>query len=231
MDLIKIALGRKILKPDLIIFDCDGVLVDSETIANQVIAKNLTSLGWMMTPEDSVKNFLGMNIKDMQPIIEARLGRALPENWSKGLAASVIEEMKTKTKLMPGAMEVLKKVTEMGFDWRIASNSSDEEMVVKFACVGLTDIVKGRYISAGRVIARGGRPKPAPDVYLEAAKEAGVDASHCLVVEDSPLGARAAVAAGMVCYGLDPHGEGAALKAAGVKAVFHRLDEIYGVIS
>lgn len=219
------------MRPDLIIFDCDGVLVDSEATANKVIAQDLTSLGWQMTPEESFKRFLGMNISDMQPMIEAHLGRILPASWPKELAARVIEAMKTGTYLMPGADEVLKKVTEMGLDWRIASNSSDAEMDVKFACTGLTALVKGRYISAGRVIAKGGKPKPAPDIYLEAAREAGVVPARCLVVEDSPLGARAAVAAGMVCYGLDPHGDGVALKAEGVKGIFHRLDEIFGVIA
>lgn len=219
------------MKIDLIIFDCDGVLVDSEVVANQVIARELTKLGWKMTPEESVKNFLGMNITDMQPIIEAHLGRALPKEWPKELATSVIAEMKTKTVLMPGAVEVLKKVTKDGLDWRIASNSSDAEMEVKFACTGLTEIVKGRYISAGRVIAKGGKAKPAPDVYLEAAKEAGVAPENCIVVEDSPLGVRAAVAAGMTCYGLDPHGDGAALKAEGAKSIFHQLDEIFGVMA
>ena len=219
------------MKIDLIIFDCDGVLVDSEVVANQVIARELTKLGWVMTPAESVKNFLGMNITDMQPIIEAHLGRALPKDWPKELAASVIHEMKTRTVLMPGALEVLKKVTQDGFDWRIASNSSDAEMEVKFACTGLTDIVKGRYISASKVIAKGGKAKPAPDVYLEAAKDAGVAPQNCIVVEDSPLGVRAAVAADMTCYGLDPHGDGAGLKAEGAKAIFHQLDEIFGVIS
>ena len=219
------------MRPDLIIFDCDGVLVDSEAVANQVIARDLTALGWKMTPSESVQNFLGMNITDMQPMIEAHLGHALPNEWPKQLAASMIEEMKTKTTLMPSAADVLKKLTEMGFNWRIASNSSDAEMEVKFACTGLTDLVKGRYISAGRVIAKGGKAKPAPDIYLQAAQEAGVIPQNCIVVEDSPLGVRAAVAAGMVCYGLNPHGDDAALKAEGARRIFHRLDEIYGVIA
>lgn len=231
MDLIKIAHGRKNVKPDLIIFDCDGVLVDSETIASEVIAKELAVLGWNITAEDSSKKFLGMNITDMKPVVEAHLGKALPENWSKHIAMSIMKEMKTKTVLMPGAKEVLEKVTKMGLDWRIASNSSNAEMEVKFTCVGLTDLVKGRYISAERVLVKGGKAKPAPDVYLEAAADAKVKPENCIAIEDSPLGMRAAVAAGMVCYGLDPHGSGAALKAEGAKGIFKCLDEIFGVIS
>lgn len=219
------------MRPDLIIFDCDGVLVDSEAIANAVIAADLTALGWKMTSAESQENFLGMNISDMKPKIEAHLGHDLPLEWARNLADKIIEEMKTKTVLMPGADQVLKKITDMGFDWRIASNSSDSEMAVKFACTGLTDIVKGRYISAARVIAKGGKAKPSPDVYLEAAADAGVAPQNCIVVEDSKLGVRASVSAGMVCYGLDPHGDGAALIAVGARAVFRRLDEIFGVIT
>lgn len=219
------------MRPDLIIFDCDGVLLDSEKIANEVVAQELTALGWKMTTEDSIKNFMGMNISDMKPKIETHLGCALPASWPEKLSKRLIEEMKTKTVLMPGADLVLKKITQMGYDWRIASNSSEAEMAVKFACTGLTEIVKGRYISAARVIAKGGRAKPAPDVYLEAAADAGVAPQNCIVVEDSPLGVSAAVAAGMVCYGLDPHGDGVALLKLGAKAIFHQLDEIYGVIA
>ena len=219
------------MRPELIIFDCDGVLVDSEEISNRVIARELSLLGWPMSAQDSMRYFLGMSLKDMIPIIEARLGHDVPDSWLKTLIAHLIEAMKTETVLMPGADDVLKKITEMGFDWRIASNSSDAEMAVKFACTGLTDLVEGRYISAGQVIKKGGKPKPAPDVYLEAAKTANVQPQSCLVVEDSRLGVRAAVAAGMSCYGLDPHGDGAALRAEGAKGIFHQLDEIYGVIS
>lgn len=227
---IKIARWRDVLKPDLIIFDCDGVLVDSEKVANEVISQQLARVGWVLTPKECMQRFMGMNIREMEPLITAHLGHDLPPNWSQTLANAVMEAMKTRAVLMPGADEVLAKVTQMGQDWRIASNSSDGEMEVKFAATGLTEITRGRYISAGRVIAKGGRAKPAPDVYLEAAKDAHVDPKNCIVVEDSPLGARAAVAAGMTCYGLDPHGDGAALKAEGVKNVFHRLDEIFGVI-
>lgn len=218
------------MRPKLIIFDCDGVLVDSESIASTVSAAEMTKLGWKMTAHEANKIFLGMNLSDIKPVVEAHLGRALAPDWLQTFAANMIAAMQTQTRLMPGAREVLERITAMGFDWRIASNSSDAEMVVKFACTGLTEIVKGRYVSAGRVMTKGGKPKPAPDVYLEAAQDAGVEPSHCLVVEDSPLGVRAAVAAGMRCYGLDPMGDGTRLKAEGAYGVLHQLDELYGVI-
>jgi beta-phosphoglucomutase-like phosphatase (HAD superfamily) len=126
---------------------------------------------------------------------------------------------------------MLCEVTARGIDWRIASNSSDEEMGVKFACTGLTELTHGRAHSAASVIARGGRAKPAPDVFLAAAASAGVEAENCIVLEDSSLGVTGAVAAGMTCYGFAPHGGGSALLAAGAKTIFTRLDEIFGVFA
>lgn len=219
------------MPPDLIIFDCDGVLIDSETLASKLVARELTALGWEMDADEALRRFLGMNIGDMKPIVEAQLGIQLSAEWRQSMADKLIEALRKDSILIPGADEMLKRVTEMGFDWRVASNSSDEEMVVKFTRTGLYDLTKGRCISAGSVIARGGKAKPAPDVFLAAAADAKVLPERCIVLEDSPLGTRGAVAAGMTCYGYDPHGEGAALKAEGAKAVFRCLDEIFGVLA
>jgi HAD superfamily hydrolase (TIGR01509 family) len=219
------------MKPELIIFDCDGVLIDSEGVASSVIAQELTALGWAMDAGDSMRLFIGMSITDMEPIIEARLGHELPPHWRPDLAQKLVVALGTQSKLIPGAKEMLQEVTARGIDWRIASNSSDEEMAVKFARTGLTDLTAGRAHSAASVIARGGRAKPAPDVFLAAAASADVPPARCIVLEDSALGVTGAVAAGMTCYGFAPHGGGSALRAAGAKQVFTRLDEILGVFA
>ncbi|MDE2240262.1 MAG: HAD-IA family hydrolase, partial [Rhodospirillales bacterium] len=218
------------MPPDLIIFDCDGVLIDSEMVASRVVATEMTNLGWEMTPEDSMRQFLGMNLSDMVPMIEAQLGILLPDGWRRDMADKLIDALSEEAVLIPGADEMLKRVTAMGFDWRVASNSSDEEMAVKFARTGLTELTAGRCVSAASVIAKGGKAKPAPDVFLAAAKDAKIPPERCIVLEDSRLGMRGAVAAGMICYGFDPHGDGAALRAEGAAAVFSRLDEIFGVL-
>ena len=219
------------MPPELIIFDCDGVLIDSEGVASAVIAEELTALGWVMDAAESMRLFMGMSITDMEPIIEAKLGRKLPAGWRPDLAEKLVVALGEHSKLIPGAAEMLREVTARGVNWRIASNSSDEEMEVKFARTGISGLTGGRAHSAASVIAGGGRAKPAPDVFLAAAAAAGVAPGGCIVLEDSPLGVKGAVAAGMVCYGFAPHGGGAALLAAGAKRVFMKLDEIFGVLA
>jgi HAD superfamily hydrolase (TIGR01509 family) len=211
------------MRPELIIFDCDGVLIDSEGVASRIVAANLSGLGWPMDAAEARRLFLGMSIIDMEPMITAHLGRALPAGWRDDLAGELVEALAVESKLIPGAREMLETVNVMAIDWRVASNSSDEEMCVKFLAAGIDDLMKGRAFAA----ARWGRPKPAPDVYLAAARDAGVSPARCLVVEDSALGVAGAKAAGMVVYGFDPHGAGAALTAAGAALVLHNLDELF----
>jgi HAD superfamily hydrolase (TIGR01509 family) len=219
------------MAPELIIFDCDGVLVDSEMIASTVVARDLSALGWEMTAAQAMGFFLGMSITDMEPMIEARLGRNLPDGWRPALAEKLLAAMADGVRTVPGARAMLEEVTARGIDWRVASNSSDEEMAAKFSAAGLADLTAGQAHSAASVIALGGKAKPAPDVYLAAARSAGVPPSRCLVLEDSPLGVRAAVAAGMVCYGFAPHGDGARLREAGAVGILRELHELFGVLT
>jgi HAD superfamily hydrolase (TIGR01509 family) len=212
------------MRPELIIFDCDGVLIDSEGVASVVTARNISALGWQMTPEAALERFLGMSIVDIQPLVEAAIGGPVPAGWREGLARELVAALGRDSRLIPGAREMLERVNALGIDWAVASNSSDEEMAVKFARTGLSDLVAGRCFAAGR----SKKPKPAPDVFLAAAD--GVAAARCLVVEDSALGVRGAVAAGMVVYGFAPHGDGAALFEAGAVGVFRELGELFGVM-
>lgn len=224
---MRLAPGRG-MRPELIIFDCDGVLIDSESIASRQVARNLTALGWEMTTEEAMANFLGMSIVDMEPMIEARLKQKLPAGWRRGLAAELVEALGNEAALIPHARETLERVSALGIAWRIASNSSDEEMAVKFARTGLSALTAGRAHSATSMLRQGVRPKPAPDIYLNAAAAAGIAPAACLVLEDSSLGVTGAVAAGMTCYGFAPHGDGAHLKAAGAVKVMHGLEAFLG---
>jgi HAD superfamily hydrolase (TIGR01509 family) len=218
------------MPPELVIFDCDGVLIDSEGVAAVLVARELTGLGWVMEADEAMCRFTGMSIGDMQPLVERELGRELPLDWRKSIADKLVGLLAEESRLIPGADAMLEKITALGVNWRVASNSSDEEMAVKFARTGISHLTNGRTHSAASVIARGGRAKPAPDVFLAAASAANVAPERCIVLEDSRLGVTGAVAAGMVCYGFSPHGDGAALREAGARQIFSTLDEIFGVL-
>ncbi len=201
----------------LVIFDCDGVLIDSEAICNRIVADMLTEAGWPMTSEESHERFIGLSFYDMQPLIQAHLGRGLGPDWVDTVVARVTAAMADEVELVPGARMALDSVTAMGLPWRVASNSSHVEMDAKFRRTGLLDLVAGRVHSAVDVIALGGAGKPAPDVYLAAAAAEGVPPHHCLAIEDSVAGVRAAIAAGMTCYGYCPDDDGAHLRSAGAQ--------------
>ncbi len=212
------------MRPDLIIFDCDGVLIDSEGVASTVTARNISALGWPMTPDEALDRFLGMSIVDIQPLVEVAISAPVPPGWRDNLARELVAALGENSRLIPGARDMLERVNALGIGWRVASNSSQEEMAVKFGKTGLAALTAGRCFSA----AEAGRPKPAPNVFLAAA--GSVPPARCLVVEDSPLGVTGAVAAGMTVYGFAPHGDGAALLAAGAAGVFEKLQDLFGVL-
>jgi HAD superfamily hydrolase (TIGR01509 family) len=204
----------------LVIFDCDGVLIDSEPLCDRIVAAELTALGWPITADESGRLFIGMSFQDMCPVIEARLGRRLPSDWVASLVDKVAVTMAAEVEPMPGARDVLEATTRLGLRWKIASNSSHQEMRAKFSRTEMSDLVAGRLHSSDDVIVLGGRGKPAPDLFLAAAGDDRPAA--CLVVEDSLHGVHAALAAGMQCLGFSPHGDGVHLAAAGA-IPFHDL--------
>ena len=185
----------------LVIFDCDGVLIDSEPVSRQLLADEAAALGWAMHP-DEARRFTGLTWTAIRPIYEAATGRALREDWPEALQARLIGRMQDGVPAMPGARAVLEAALAMGLPYRVASNSSHEEMRTKFAHTGLSDLVAGRTHSA-RDVARG---KPAPDLFLAAAAAEGVAPGRCLVVEDSVPGLTAAQAAGMRVVAFAPEG-------------------------
>ena len=185
----------------LVIFDCDGVLIDSEPASRRVLAEEANALGWPMD-EAYAHRFTGLTWSAIRPIFEAQIGRTLDAEWPTMLQQRLIERMASGVPAMPGAREVLEATLAMGLPFRIASNSSHQEMAEKFARTGLSPLVAGRVHSA-RDVARG---KPAPDLFLAAASAEGVPPQACLVVEDSAPGMAAAHAAGMQVVAFAPDG-------------------------
>ncbi len=186
--------------PGLVIFDCDGVLVDSEPVSRALLAEEACALGWPITPDDC-RRFTGLTWSALRPIFEASAGCRLPSAWPDMLQARLVARLRAGVQAMPGASEALRAVTGLGLPYRVASNSSHEEMAEKFARTGLAELVAGRVHSA-RDVQRG---KPAPDLFLAAAHAEEVAPQRCLVIEDSAPGLQAARAAGMrvVCFAPD----------------------------
>jgi HAD superfamily hydrolase (TIGR01509 family) len=199
----------------LVIFDCDGVLIDSEALCDRVVSAELTRQGWDLPATDCHRLFLGLTFADIQQAAETHLGRTLGTGWVDHVVQCVTKVMADEGDPIPGAREALQATTALGLPFRIASNSSRPEMAAKFARAGLSALVEGRIHSAYDLIARGKRGKPNPDLFLEAAAAEGVPPGDCLVIEDSLAGVRAAVAAGMMCLGFSPENDGAHLRQAG----------------
>ena len=209
----------------LVIFDCDGVLVDSEPVSNRILAEELTVLGWPMDTGEATRRFLGTTLRDMQPQIEARIGAALPADWRQMVTIRIVAAMAEEAAAIPGAVEAVRAITALGVPWRVASNSSHAEMQAKFGRIGLADLVGGRVHSHTDVIAG----KPEPYLFLAAAAAEGVTPRDCVVVEDSVPGVRAAIAAGMDCLAFAPHSDGADLRALGA-VPFHRMADLPSLV-
>ncbi len=199
----------------LVIFDCDGVLIDSEALCDRVVSAELRRAGWDICAAECHHRFLGLTFPDTQIAAEAHLGRTLGPNWVNEIVRRVTDVMATEAEPIPGARAALEATTALGLPFRIASNSSHLEMAAKFARTGLTDLVEGRIHSAYDMIAMGKRGKPDPDLFLAAAAAEGASPAACVVIEDSEPGIRAAVAAGMTCLAISPGGDGAHLRRAG----------------
>ncbi len=210
----------------LVIFDCDGVLVDSEPVANRVVSEFVTAAGWAMTAAACEERFIGLNLEAMVPLIEAELGRALPGDWVMQLTERLVEVLEVESVPIWGAIGALRGVTGLGLPWRVASNSSHQEMRAKFGCIGIGDLVAGR-VHSYTDVAHG---KPAPDLFLAAAAAEGVGPAACVVIEDSATGARAAAAAGMLCLGYAPEGDGARLRSEGAY-LFGNMGELPELIA
>jgi HAD superfamily hydrolase (TIGR01509 family) len=205
------ALSARRLPLRVVVFDCDGVLIDSEPVAGRVIIEELAALGWVLSGHEAEDLFLGRSIRQMVPMIEARIGRPIPGGWTERLRRRMLNALAREAPLVPGAREAIDSVEALGLSWRIASNSSHEEMAAKFSRNGMTELVAGRVHSHRDV----GAGKPAPDVYLAAAAAENVAPAHCLAIEDSPPGVQAAVAAGMQVLALVRRGDGARLSSLG----------------
>jgi HAD superfamily hydrolase (TIGR01509 family) len=186
------------MRYDLVIFDNDGVLVDSEPISNRLLAGYLTELGHPTSYEDSIRDYMGSAMHRVHDLVLERTGRRLPEDFDEVFHARVFAAFERELRPVPGVTDVLEKLAADGVPYCVASSGSHERIRVGHRTTGLDRWFTDERIFSSEDVGRG---KPAPDLFLYAAERMGVAPGRCVVVEDSPLGVQAAVAAGMDVYG------------------------------
>lgn len=179
----------------LVIFDLDGVLIDSEVIASEVIARAMKAHGVAITGGDVIAQHTGRRAEDIVSLIAAAHGVAFPEGFAHELEALVLAELVAAVRPVAGLTDILARLD--GVSWCVASNSRETRIRRCLAAAGLTPLFTPRLFSAEHV-AKG---KPAPDVYLRAAQEMGAEPHDCAVVEDTAIGVMAGKAAGMTVIG------------------------------
>jgi HAD superfamily hydrolase (TIGR01509 family) len=219
---------NKHLNLDLIIFDCDGVLVDSEVISCRAHAEILTRYGYPITSEQVFDRFLGRSTRQAHLEVEAELGRSLPDDFNAQLQDELYRSFEATLRAVPHIDQALDAITQAVC---VASSGSQERMRVSLGCAGLYDKFAPNIFSATQVK----RGKPAPDLFLFAAGRMQAAPERCLVIEDSVPGVTAAVAAGMTVLGFHggSHcrpGYGDTLRAAGAVATFDDMRELPGMI-
>ncbi|MEU6546003.1 HAD family hydrolase [Streptomyces sp. NPDC046859] len=186
------------MRYDLVIFDNDGVLVDSEPISNRLLAAYLTELGHPTSYEDSIRDYMGSAMHRVHDLVLDRTGERLPADFDDVFHARVFAAFERELKPVAGAGDVLEALAARGVPYCVASSGSHERIRVGHRTTGLDRWFDDARIFSSQDVGRG---KPAPDLFLHAARRMGVAPERCVVVEDSPLGVRAAVAAGMDVLG------------------------------
>jgi len=198
--------------PVLVIFDCDGVLVDSEPISNAVLAEMLAEQGWTLTVSESRARFQGMLLPDIGVAVERELGRPLPRGWLDEYVARRAAVFDAELEPVAGAAALLERVAGAGLPVCIASQGSLAKIARSLALTGLERWFPPHARFSAYEVPRG---KPYPDLFLHAAASLGADPARCAVIEDTPSGVAAARAAGMTVYGLTADSDERALREAG----------------
>ncbi|MBT5185606.1 MAG: HAD family hydrolase [Kordiimonadaceae bacterium] len=196
---------------DLIIFDCDGVLVDSEPLSNQLLRDTLAGYGLDMTLDDVIDTFVGRSMSKVVSIAEDLGGFTLPDNFLDILQEETFEIFKRDLKPVEGIDHVLKTLQQKNHNYCLASSGSFDKMDLTLGLTGLRGYF-GDNIYNSSLVKRG---KPYPDLFLHAAHEMSVEPARCLVIEDSHPGVQAAVAAGMEVMAYSVRGFDDKLKKAG----------------
>ena len=216
------------MNPELVIFDCDGVLVDSEILANEVFAEALKALGIRLTLEETMKRFVGLNRKSMTESIESEFGVRIEEPFWDDLRHRTWKAFDGRLKAIPGVVDLVSRLSSKKC---VASSSGPQSIKHSLSLVGLWERFTPHVYSAHQVE----NGKPAPDLFLYAAEQLKTAPSSCLVIEDSLAGVRAAKAAKMRVFGFVggshcPPGHADVLRREGVERVFSNMKDVADIL-
>ena len=217
-----------------LIFDCDGVLVDSEPLSMRVDVEILAENGVVMSEDEAHRRFVGKTFAAMVAEVEGETGKRFPSDASAQKDRRLLALYARELKAVDGMAEALRRIA-MGGNLSgnsVASNSPRERVAEALRITGLTPWFEDRITT----FEHAPRAKPAPDIFIEAARRAGADPALCLVIEDSVTGVTAAAMAGCPVLGFtgthhEPHAHGRALRHAGAGSVFTRMAELPGLVS
>lgn len=210
------------------VFDNDGVLVDSEPISNRTLAEYLTELGYPTTLQDSYRDFMGTAAHTVHDVIGARYRATLPEGFDELFHARVFAAFAAELTPVAGAAELLKELRRRGMPYCLASSAHHSWIRTALDLTDLREYHPEERIFSAQDVGVG---KPAPDLFLHAARTLGVDPARCLVIEDSPNGVLAARAAGMDVYGYTALTDPAKLTAAGATGLIGSPAEVLALLS
>jgi len=207
----------------LIIFDCDGVLVDSERLANTIFAQAITEAGLPTTMADAMERYKGLSMSSAMSKIEETLGRRLPDGWLDDVRRRTDEQFRRHLRAVDGVADLIARLRSAGLDLCVASSGGHEKMALTLALTGLKAHFGQAVFSAHDV----GRGKPYPDLFLHAARTMGHEPETCVVIEDSLPGIKAGVAADMrvLAYAADPLNNADEMMRAGAE-VFYSMTEV-----
>jgi HAD superfamily hydrolase (TIGR01509 family) len=214
---------------DLVIFDCDGVLVDSEVISCRAHAETLTRHGYPITSEQVLTRFLGVSDREARQVIETELGRKLPDDFEAQMKQAALQRYADDLQSIPYVGEA---IAAIGLPKCVASSGTPEKIRHGLTCAGIYDLLAPNIFSATQVK----RGKPAPDLFLYAAEQMRASPKRCVVIEDSIPGVTGALAAGMTVLGFHggSHcrpGYAETLRAAGAAVTFDDMRQLPGLIA
>ncbi|HEV2981973.1 MAG TPA: HAD family phosphatase [Solirubrobacteraceae bacterium] len=213
--------------PRLVIFDCDGVLVDSEVISNRVLAEMLSAEGLSTTLAQARRDYQGLMLGEVVVRVQEKLGRTLPRDWLDRYEAERAAAFQRELEPVAGAAEAVERIKAAGIGVCVASQGALAKTRLSLALTGLDRLFPETARFSAHSVAHG---KPAPHLFLHAAESMGAAPPSCVVVEDSPSGVSAAVSAGMRAVGYAADSDERALQDAGATETFGSLDELPRVL-